>query len=272
VARAAAVLGRPVGHSLSPALHRAAYAALGLDWTYEAIDCGVDDLRAVLASRTDWAGLSCTMPLKRAALEIADEVDDAAAVVGAANTLIPAGGAWRAANTDVSGIVEAMGEGGASSPGDVTLLGAGGTAQAAVVACAKLGVRSVEVLVRDPARTGELRATAGRAGVDVVVGALDARADGLAADVVVSTLPPRAADALANRSWHPGQLIVDVVYDPWPTALAAAASAAGARVIGGDVVLLHQAAAQVELMTGQAAPLAAMRAAIDDVRRGAGGG
>lgn len=272
MARAAAVLGRPVGHSLSPLLHRAAYAALGLDWTYDAIDCGTEDLRAVMASRSDWAGLSCTMPLKRAALEIAEEVEATAAVVGAANTLIPTPAGWRAANTDVTGIAEAVVEGGASSPGEVALLGAGGTAQAAIVACARLGVRSVEVLVRDPARAGELRATAGRAGVHVAVGALDAQADGLAADVVISTLPPRAADALVGRSWHRGQLILDVVYDPWPSALAAAASAAGARVVGGDVVLLHQAAAQVELMTGQPAPLAAMRAALNEVRPGHAGG
>ena len=108
--RRAAVLGRPIEHSLSPVLHRAAYAALGLDWAYEAIDCGVAELATVLADRADWAGFSCTMPLKRAALDLADEVRPLAALVGAANTLLPgAGGGWVADNTDVAGIVAALG-------------------------------------------------------------------------------------------------------------------------------------------------------------------
>jgi len=134
----AAVLGRPIAHSLSPVLHRAAYAALGLGWSYDAIDCGADDLRAVLDARPDWAGFSCTMPLKHAVLDVADEVSDAARQVGAGNTLIPrAGGGWRAENTDVHGIVAAL-DGLAFAR--CTVLGAGGTAQAALVALARLGI------------------------------------------------------------------------------------------------------------------------------------
>jgi shikimate dehydrogenase len=261
----AAVLGRPIAHSLSPVLHRAAYAALGLDWTYEAIECGVEDLPGVLVERAGWAGFSCTMPLKRAVLEIADERSDLATAVGAANTLLPlAGGGWRCENTDVAGIVATLGP--LPVGVEVTLLGAGGTAQAAVAALAQLGVRACSVLVRDPARTGELRRTADALGVDLTSSHLHASSSALDATVVVSTLPAGAADGLAQRSWSAGQTLLDVVYDPWPTRLATAFAAVGATVLSGAEMLLHQAAAQVELMTARPAPVAAMRAALRAAR------
>jgi shikimate dehydrogenase len=168
----------------------------------------------------------------------------------------------RAYNTDVAGIVtavrEAAGGAGPGWPGSAVVLGAGGTAQAALAALAELGVTEPTVLVRDPARAGELRAAAGRLGVRPAVRA------GLPgpippADLVVSTLPAGAADRLDP----PGTVLLDVVYSPWPTPLATAARARGATVISGLAMLLHQAAAQVTLMTGRAAPLGAMRAALD---------
>lgn len=263
--RAAAVLGRPVTHSLSPVLHRAAYTALGLDWSYEAVDCDETGLRAVLASRPDWAGLSCTMPLKRAALAVADEVAPGAATVGAANTLLPlAGSRWRAENTDVAGVVGAVREH-RVTPLSATVLGAGGTAQAAVVALAALGLDSCSVLVRDPDRVADLAVTAQRAGVAIGVAALNPGADALGADLVICALPPGAGDPLADAVWHPGQAVLEVVYDPWPTLLAQAAASAGATVISGSLLLLHQAARQVELMTGRPAPVEAMRAALRSV-------
>src|SRR4051812_41468849 len=103
----AGVLGRPIAHSLSPVLHRAAYAALGLDWTYEPIDCGVAELPAVLADRADWAGFSATMPLKHALLDIAAETRPTAELVGAANTLLAGPDGWIADNTDVRGVLGA---------------------------------------------------------------------------------------------------------------------------------------------------------------------
>ncbi|WP_375475274.1 shikimate dehydrogenase [uncultured Jatrophihabitans sp.] len=264
-ARSAAVLGRPVAHSLSPLLHRSAYAELGLDWTYTAIDCGVAELPAVLAERADWAGFSCTMPLKRALLDVADEVRPVAAAVGAANTLLPAGGSasggWAADNTDVAGIVAALAEH-AVAPRSVTILGAGGTAQAALAALTVLGVDACSVLVRDPARADGVRAVAERLGVGLAFRPLAAEAPEFGADLVISTLPAGVADPLAARRWTPGQTVFDVVYSPWPTALAAAADAGGARVVSGALLLLHQAAAQVSLMTGQEAPVSAMRAAL----------
>jgi shikimate dehydrogenase len=265
----AAVLGRPIAHSLSPVLHRAAYAALGLDGRYEAIDCGVDDLPGALAERADWAGFSCTMPLKHAALDVAARVAPVAAAVGSANTLLPGPDGWLADNTDVAGIVSALAEY-AVAPSSVTLLGAGGTAQAALAALLALGVDAATVLVRDEARAGALRATAERLGVDLSFAPLAVEAPALDADLVVSTLPAGAADPLAARAWRAGSALLDVVYAPGPTPLAAAASAGGARVVSGALMLLHQAAAQVHLMTGAEPPVGAMRLALAEAVPGCG--
>ena len=265
----AAVLGRPITHSLSPALHRAAYAALGLDWTYDAIDCGVDDLPGVLAARATWAGFSATMPLKHALLGVAAEVRPLAGAVGAANTLLPGPRGWVADNTDVAGVTAALAEHGVAATG-VTVLGAGGTAQAVLAAVHALGVAHATVLVRDPGRAAGVRATAARMGVELAVEALTTAAPALGADLVVSTLPPGAADPLAARDWQPAQTVLDVVYTPWPTVLAEASAGRGATVISGAVMVLHQAAEQVRLMTGRDAPVAAMRAALAAAAPGCG--
>jgi shikimate dehydrogenase len=265
----AGVLGRPIGHSLSPVLHRAAYAALGLNWTYEAIDCGTDDLATVLAARADWIGFSATMPLKHALLEVAAEVRDRAAAIGAANTLLAAPDGWVADNTDAYGISTALTEHDVQ-PDSVTVLGAGGTAQSALAALHDLGLAECTVLVRDPARTNALAATADRLQVHVRVGTLAVDHPALAAGLVISTLPPGAADGYSRRTWAPGQTVLDVVYRPWPTLLAAAARAAGATVVSGAAMLLHQAGEQVRLMTGREAPLDAMRAALRAAAPGSG--
>lgn len=263
----AAVLGSPVAHSLSPALHTAAYAALGLaGWSYDRHECDEAGLPGFVAGLgPEWAGLSLTMPLKRVAFDVADEVSPLAAAVGAANTLVPRGGGWFADNTDVAGIVAALRGAGVTGGGKAVVLGAGGTAQAALAALAAIGVDDVRVLVRSVARTTELRAAADRLGVEV--GVEDAlvdpdrvRAALTGADVVVSTLPAGAADPLAGAAG----VVLDVVYAPWPTPFAAASAAAGARVVSGLEMLLHQAVAQVELMTGRPGPIAEMRAALDD--------
>lgn len=277
------MLGRPIGHSLSPVLHSAAYEALGLTgWRYQAVDCGEDELAGVVDRLgPEWAGLSLTMPLKRVALTVADEVTPLAAAVGAANTLLL--GACRLAdNTDVAGIVAALREAGVGKVEHALVLGAGGTAQAALAALRELGATTPTVLVRDVARTAGLLAAADRLDVtpDVRAGLadlppadrLDVTPDvraGLAdlppADVVISTLPAGAADGL--RVARPGSAVLDVVYAPWPTPFAATAAATGARVVSGLAMLLHQAAAQVELMTGHPAPLDAMRAALTAATR-----
>jgi shikimate dehydrogenase len=262
-ARRAAVLGSPVAHSLSPALHAAAYAALGLTgWSYERIECREEQL-ALLVGRLGptWVGLSLTMPLKRVALEVADEVSPLAAAVGAANTLLLDGGR-RAENTDVAGIVGALREAGLTAAGTAVVLGAGGTAQAALAALRELGVAEPAVLVRDPGRAGDLRAAAERLGVrPVVVGGL---LDGPLppADVVLSTLPAGAADAIAAHPWRGRPVVLDAVYAGWPTPLARSAAGAGCTVVSGLALLLHQAVEQVRLMTGLEPPVEAMRAAL----------
>ncbi len=263
------MLGRPVAHSLSPVLHRAAYAALGLNWSYEAIDCGPAELPAVLDERRDWAGFSCTMPLKRAALDLAGSAGTLAHAVGAANTLLPGPDGWHAENTDVAGIVAAVRSAG-GAPATATVLGAGGTAQAAMAALAVLGITSCTVLVRDPQRSEQVLATADAVGVTVTVDRLAPDADALTADLILATVPAGAADALARSRWRPGQLVLDAVYDPWPTRLAAAVAAAGGTVLSGALLLLYQAQAQVELMTGVPAPLAAMRSALRSAAPSAG--
>jgi shikimate dehydrogenase len=264
----AAVLGSPVAHSLSPVLHSAAYAALELDgWHYDAHECDEAGLPAFLAGLgPEWAGLSLTMPLKRVALDVARDVSPLAAATGAANTLVLTGGRRYADNTDVAGIVEALRRADAPPAGQAVVLGAGGTAQATLAALRELGIGDVAVLVRSVARAGELRAAAERLGVDsdITDGLLDpgrARVALTRADVVVSTLPRGAADDLTGV--QPGAVVLDVVYAPWPTPLATRVTEVAGVVIDGLDVLFWQATVQVELMTGQPAPIEAMRAALD---------
>jgi shikimate dehydrogenase len=250
-------------------LHRAAYAALELNWTYEAVECGVEDLPGVLRARADWAGFSATMPLKHALLDAAAEVRERAASIGAANTLLAGPDGWAADNTDAYGITTALVEHGVRAR-SATLLGAGGTAQAALAALPAFGLADCAVLVRDPSRTRALAATARRLGVRLSIDTLAVDHPALAADLVLATLPPGAADEYAVRQWLPGQAVLDVVYRPWPTVLATAAAAGGATVVSGAVMLLHQAAEQVRLMTGRDAPVDAMRAALRHAAPGCG--
>jgi shikimate dehydrogenase len=264
--RRAAVLGRPIGHSRSPLLHTAAYHALGLsDWTYEAIDCAAEDIAALLArSGPEWAGFSVTMPVKRAALQQADHVAPTAALVGAANTLLRGvDGSWTADNTDVIGILSSL-RAVTFTHETAAIIGAGGTAQAAVVALGRLGLTQVDVIVREPARTIELARTAHRVGVALSVYRIeDAGPVFDRAGIVVSTLPAHAADGMADRAWPASTVLLDAVYQPRSTALLEAVHSRGGITIGGAEILLHQAAAQVHLMTGRAAPVEAMRVALD---------
>jgi shikimate dehydrogenase len=263
--RRAAVLGRPVRHSLSPTLHQAAYEALGLHgWRYERIECGEDELAGLAETLgPEWVGLSLTMPLKRVALQVADEISPLATAVGAANTLLLHRGLRRVDNTDVEGIAESLREAGVRRIGHAVVLGAGGTAQAALAALADLGEEAPTVIVRDVARTSELRAAAERLGLRPTVrgGLLDEPLP--EADVVISTLPAGAADPLALAPWRGHPVVLDVDYANWPTPLAASALRAGGTVVSGLTVLLHQAVGQVRLMTGLAPPVEAMRAALD---------
>ncbi len=273
--RRAAVLGKPIGHSLSPVIHNAGYAAAGLaNWAYTAIECAEAELPALIAGLgPEWVGLSLTMPLKQAALALAAEVSPVAVAVGAANTLVRRPDrSWYADNTDVPGMVESLRAAGVSTPGSVAILGAGGTARAALAAAQALGAGAITVYARRAEAIDELRTT----GVALKAAPwTDAAACG-EADVVISTVPKGVADPLATAvCWHPSTVggpersgggratvLFDVVYDPWPTALAAAARAAGCPVVSGLDLLLAQAVGQFEQFTGVPAPVSAMRAAL----------
>ena len=261
--RRAAVLGHPIDHSLSPVLHRAAYAELGLSWTYDRIDLTGDALAAFLDSLdASWAGLSLTMPLKTDVLPLLDEIAPVAVATGAVNTVLLGGGSRRGTNTDVDGLVAALDEQGAGR-GSAVVLGAGATARSALAALAARGSTAVTAYVRRPAAAADLRGTAVAVGVSLEVRPWVDAESGLDADVVVSTVPRGAADRLAAHVPTAAGTLLDVVYDPWPTPLAAAWTERGAAVASGLDLLLHQAVRQVRLMTGRDAPLAAMRAALE---------
>lgn len=252
----AAVLGSPVSHSLSPALHTAAYAALGLsDWTYDRREVTEAELADIVEGLDDeWRGLSLTMPLKEVAFRVAVTVTDVARAAGAINTLVRReDGRWDGANTDVAGIVGALR--GVEHAGTATILGSGATGRSAALALVDLGVRDVVVAARNAGTAGEIVALL----ADRDVRATHVPLDSWSKDprrLVVSTLAPAASgtagatvdqDATSLR----GTTLMDVVYADWPTPLARAAREHGADVVSGLDMLVHQAAAQVELFTGQ---------------------
>lgn len=261
--RRAAVLGSPIAHSRSPQLHLAAYRALGLhDWTYDRIECTAEQLPGLVASfGPEWVGLSVTMPGKFAALGVADERTARAELVGSANTLVRSPAGWRADNTDIDGVTGALGEVAAVHG---IVVGSGGTAPAVVVGLAEVGVQRLTVAARNPDKAAPLVELATRLGVDGQWCDIDgpelcrAVAD---ADLMVNTIPADAAAAHAP-ALAGVPLLLDAIYDPWPTPLASAVDAAGGRVISGLQMLLHQAFAQVEQFTGMPAPKEAMRAAL----------
>lgn len=259
----AAVLGRPVAHSLSPALHAAGYRATGLtDWSYAVHEVAADELAGFVAALDDsWRGLSLTMPLKEVALEVATTVSRTARATGAVNTLVRRDDlGWDGHNTDVRGIEAALAD--VPHDGAATVLGGGATARSALLALSSLGVERVALAVRGTARPETLR-LAVHAGIAVeVVPLADWTASG-AHRLVVSTLPPEGAEAaaapLAGRRLH--GTLMDVVYADWPTPLATAASAAGLAVVSGLDMLVYQAAEQFRLFTGTTPPVQAMYAA-----------
>ena len=258
-ARKAGVLGSPIAHSRSPQLHLAAYRALGLDdWTYDRIECTADELPAVVGGfGPEWVGVSVTMPGKFAALRFAGERTGRAELVGAANTLVRTVSGWRADNTDVDGVTGALGQ----ASGHAIVVGSGGTAPAVVVGLAELGVQRITVAARNREKADPVVNLATRVGAES--GWLDIDGSELPCavaevSVVVNTVPAEAAARYAAvLSATP--VLLDAIYDPWPTPLAAAVEAEGGRVISGLQMLLHQAYAQVEQFTGRPAPKEAMR-------------
>ncbi|MFF5015725.1 shikimate dehydrogenase [Streptomyces sp. NPDC001165] len=262
-ARRAAVLGSPIAHSLSPVLHRAAYDALGLtDWSYgrfEIDEATLPDFIEKLGP--EWAGLSLTMPLKRAVIPLLDEISETAASVDAVNTVVFTEDGRRIGdNTDIPGMVAALREHGIEEVDSAAILGAGATASSALAALARICTGEVVAYVRSEARAAEMRQWGERLDVDVrTADWADAR-EALEAPLVIATTPAGTTDALASAVPERPATLFDVLYDPWPTDLAARWSMFGGAVVSGLDLLVHQAVLQVEQMTGRSpAPLEAMR-------------
>ncbi len=268
-----AVLGSPIAHSKSPAIHRAAYGVLGRDWSYEAIEVTGERLPEFVGSRdASWRGLSLTMPLKRDVIPLLAERDALVDRVGAANTVLLTSGGPVGFNTDLRGAVESLRGAGLASVGSALLLGAGATAASVLVALVELGVRDVHVSARSVERAGALAALAEREGVNLTVrpwGVFDRSLR--VPDVVVSTLPGGQNDLVFPEAVRGGALLFDVAYDPWPSALARAWEQGGGTVVSGLELLLHQAIGQIRIFVSgdldsplerEADVLAAMRSAI----------
>ena len=258
----AAVLGKPVKHSLSPTLHNAAYHALGLSHEYSAIEVAESELLDFVSKLdSTWLGLSLTMPLKEAAFEVAQTCDDLAVKSGAINTLIFENGI-HGYNTDVLGIVDAVTENGLTNINTMTIFGSGATARSALLAASHLGARSIDLVARNVSDTLKMQELALSLEVDLQTCAVK-QSNWLQADLVINTTPVGVLDEIAKEVFQPNGLLLDVVYDPWPTQLAASWSTNGGNVLSGLTMLLHQAGHQITLMTGQPAPIAEMRAALN---------
>ena len=257
-----AVLGDPIAHSMSPALHRAGYAATGLDWRYDAVRVADDGLEAFLAGLdAEWRGLSLTMPLKRRAITLATRVTDRARLAGAANTLVLEDGAVVLAdNTDLPGAVAAVRERYEGPVSTGTVLGGGATAASTGLALCELGATSVRLLARAPERATETVAAIAAHPSGPHVEVLPLAGGEVVGEVVVSTVPAAAQDAGLIARCAAVPVVFEVVYDRWPTPLAA--SVADDRVlVSGLDLLVHQAVLQFELFTGRPAPLGVLREA-----------
>lgn len=256
-----AVLGYPVGHSRSPAMHNAALAELGLgeEWSYEAIEIAPDAFEERVREMTGegFVGANVTVPHKSAALALADELSEAAREIGAANTLVFTGEEVRAENTDAEGFLRSLPE--SPSGKRALVLGAGGAARAVVWALLRDGA-AVEVWNRTELRSrhlceelgGETAAAPRQEDYDLIV---NTTAVGLAGEDPFVELP------LAADRFAPGQTVVDMVYGSEPTALLRAAAAAGAETVEGIEILVQQGALSLETWTDRPAPLDTMRAA-----------
>lgn len=274
------VLGHPIGHSLSPVMHRTAYELLGLAWEYDAYDIVEADLAAFVAGcGPQWRGLSLTMPLKRAVLPLLTRSSDLVRRVGVANTALLEDGALIGHNTDVGGVVGGLLDVGVHTVRSAIILGAGATADSVLVALEDLGLRRLHVAARQPARAGPLARRASAAGIRVTTGSLagltgdqtDDHLDDLSGDlsgdlsdgvdVCVSTLPGGADSGVGDGVLSGSRVVLDVAYDPWPSPLLARALGHGGLVVDGITMLAHQAAEQVRLMTGQDVPAGALRVA-----------
>lgn len=261
-----AVLGSPIAHSLSPAMHRAAYAELGLDWTYDAVELEEAGLEPFLSALgDDVRGFSVTAPLKRATAALVGDASEIVGRLGVANTILAEDSGLRADNTDVGGAVAALLEGGVEQIRSARILGGGATAASMAYTVSMLGADHVEFVVREPSRAAEAAQVAKAAGLAVTIHTIEEPLiDKL--DLLISTVPGEVVGSRSHEFVDSSRAVFDVVYDPWPTPLAKAADEAGVCIVSGLDLLAHQAALQVELMTGSpVSPQLLRRAALAEL-------
>ncbi|KON31373.1 hypothetical protein AC482_01020 [miscellaneous Crenarchaeota group-15 archaeon DG-45] len=267
------LIGYPVGHSVSPAMHNAAFRKLGLDYRYEAASVEPGSLagflNGVLRGPTA-RGANVTIPHKISAMMEIDAVDESAAAIGAVNTIVNDGGVLRGHNTDGTGALRALKESAVNLTGSrVLLLGAGGAARAVAHAVA-LEAGSLTILNRSPRRAVELAETIrGKAGrrVEVAAAPLDeahlreelGRADILINATPVGMHPDVEETPVPKRLLHGDLLVFDLVYNPLRTRLLREAEEAGAEALSGVEMLVYQGAEAFRLWTGREAPLDLMR-------------
>lgn len=262
-----AVLGQPISHSKSPAIHSAAYATLDLPWGYEAIECGAEGLEELLASRSEeWRGFSLTMPLKEEARRLATVVDPVAEESGVVNTLLrlASGTAghpqWAGFNTDVAGLAAAIAHAGLDATNTV-VIGSGATAVSAVLAARRLGAARVNLLARnaealaalvdrfdgssEPRSSRKLNVVAYTLAGTAVDQPISEVFDG--STLVISTLPGPVGAALTLPDGAEHTPLFDVAYDPWPSPLATRWCAAGGEAHAGLDMLIEQALVQIRI-------------------------
>jgi shikimate dehydrogenase len=255
----AGVLGSPISHSLSPILHRTAYAALGVKAEYRAYEVSSGNLMKFI--KEDGKNLNClslTMPLKEEALEIAPHVSDIALQISSGNTLYKKDDVWHLTSTDVEGFSYALAAHQRSASGKVLIIGAGATARAVVAAC-NATCETLTVVTRSKSREDSIVKAAAGMSVDFVDWGSETSMDSF--NLVVNTTPGDSAAKFANSVMAPQGILFELIYNPWPTQLLASWKKSGGSTIDGLELLIHQAISQIEIFASQTvnrAELAAM--------------
>jgi len=276
--RVVGVLGWPVRHSCSPQMHNAALSELGLDWVYVAFAVPPENLPAAVVGvrALGLPGVNVTIPHKQAAAALMDELDESAVVLGAVNTVCCVEGRLIGYNTDGPGLVRALQEAGEAVAGRrVALFGAGGSARAVAWALAEAGVAALAIINRTPAKAVEVAALVNRAAGREVAEphALSDAANRdivAASDIVIDTTdvgmyPHAEVVPIVPAEWlGRGQVVCDITYNPRDTVLLRAARERRARTVEGLGMLVHQGAIALEMWTGQPAPVATMRRALEE--------
>jgi shikimate dehydrogenase len=262
--RVAALIGSPVRHSLSPALHNAGFAATGVDWVYTAFEVEPGGAAAALAAMRvlGFGGLSVTMPHKEDVADLVDELDPAASALRSVNTIVPiADGRLKGYSTDGAGFVASLAAQGIEIAGRrVCVLGAGGAARAIIDALARSDAAAITVVNRSADRATAAAALGG------VIGAVGQPGDIADCDIIVNATSLGMGSTelpLDPGLLHAAHIVADIVYHPRRTALLVAAERVGARTVEGLGMLIHQAVLQQQLWTGSTPEATVMRAAAE---------